>query len=283
MKSVGYYNGDIDLVENLKVPMTDRAMFFGDGVYEVTLATNRKMFAIEDHLDRFYNSMKLLEIPFKLSRTELLGELRKCLDLMDSNGNLFVYWQATRGTGKRMHVFPDSDPSLMIMITELGPIDISQPLKLITREDTRFLHCNIKTLNLIPAVIASQRAKEANCDEAILHRGDMVTECAHSNIAIIKDGKFITPPLSNLILPGITRKHTIELCHELKIPVEERDMTLAEIFTADEVLVTSSGKFCSYADEVDGVKVGGKAPELLQQLQDGYIKRYEADVGEKIS
>jgi D-alanine transaminase len=281
MKSVGYYNGKIGLVEELKIPMTDRAMFFGDGVYDVTIGVNHKMFAIEDHVDRFYNSLKLLEIPFEMSMKELKKELQKCVDLMDSNENLLIYWQSTRGTGKRMHVFPETKPTLMITITELDKLDIFTPIKLITMEDTRFLHCNIKTLNLIPSVIASQRAKEAGCQEAVLQRQNIVTECAHSNIAILKDGTFITTPLSNLILPGITRKHLIELCKENDIMVVEREMKLEEIFEADEIIVTSASKLCTSANEIDGKTVGNKAHELLEKLQNAYIAKFEQELGEK--
>lgn len=88
-----------------------------------------------------------------------------------------------------------------------------------------FITAMIKTLNLIPSVLASQRALEKGCDETVFHRGDLVTECAHSNVSIIKDGKFITHQLDCLVLPGITRKHLIEICHEKGIPVEERDYT----------------------------------------------------------
>ena len=128
--------------------------------------------------------------------------------------------------------------------------------------------------------MASQRALEKGCDETVFHRGDLVTECAHSNVSIIKDGKFITHQLDCLVLPGITRKHLIEICHEKGIPVEERDYTLEELKNADEIIVSSSGALCMPACELDGEPVGGKAPEIIKILQDAYLKRLHDECGE---
>lgn len=279
MKTVGYYNGKIDELEAMQIPMNDRAMYFGDGVYDATYAVNRKIFALDDHIDRFYNSFKLLEIPFQYSKEELAAELQKCVDAMDSDGTVFVYWQTTRGTGIRNHVFPEGKPNLLIYIIESEMKDVFTPFKLITMEDVRFLMCNIKTLNLIPSCIANQRAKEAGCNETVLHRGERVTECAHSNINIIKNGVFITPPTDNLILPGITRKHLLQICEEKGIPTEIRPFTLTELFDCDEAIVSSSGALCVPVSEIDGKPVGGKDKETLLKLQMGYIERFEKEVG----
>ncbi|MBQ6894512.1 MAG: aminotransferase class IV, partial [Clostridia bacterium] len=141
-------------------------------------------------------------------------------------------------------------------------------------EDTRFLHCNIKTLNLIPAVIASQRAKEKGCTETVFHRSGRVTECAHSNVHIIKDGVFITAPTDNLILPGIARKHIIDACHRLGIAVSETPYTINDLMSADEVMISSAGSLCIAAEEIDGKKVGGKASEILKAIQDEVLREF---------
>ena len=141
-------------------------------------------------------------------------------------------------------------------------------------DDTRFFHCNIKTVNLIPAVVASQRAKEAGCDETVLHRNGRVTECAHSNVHIIRNGVFTTAPTDNLILPGIARMHIIKACGKLGIPVEEVPYTLEDLMNADEVMISSAGSLCLAAQEVDGKPVGGKAPELLKAIQDEVLREF---------
>lgn len=139
-------------------------------------------------------------------------------------------------------------------------------------EDTRFFHCNIKTLNLIPSVMASQKAKEMGCDETVFHRGGRVTECAHSNVHIIKDGVFRTAPLDNLILPGTARAHLITACKKLGIGVSEEPFSVDELMAADEVIVSSAGSLCLQAVEIDGKPVGGKAPEILKPLQDEVLR-----------
>ena len=141
-------------------------------------------------------------------------------------------------------------------------------------EDTRFMHCNIKTLNLIPSVIASQRAKEAGCFESVFHRNGRVTECAHSNVHIIKNGTLITAPTDNLILPGIARQHIIEACKEMNVMVKEEPFYLEDLFDADEVLVSSAGALCLAADQIDGKAVGGKATELVTQLQEKLLRDF---------
>ena len=106
----------------------------------------------------------------------------------------------------------------MIFTVPCDLIPFDKTFRLISMEDTRFLHCNIKTLNLIPSVIAYQRCIEQGCQETVFHRGERVTECAHSNILIIKDGVLCTPPRDNLILPGITLKHLLMLAEKNGIP-----------------------------------------------------------------
>lgn len=276
MKNLGYYNGKFDEIENMKIPMGDRVCFFGDGVYDATYSRNYKIFSITEHVDRFFNSAKLLQFNLDFTKSELIALLNDLVSKMDTGDN-FVYFQVTRGTQNvRNHVFPDSEvkSNLWVNIFPKQISDTYKKVKLITMEDTRFLHCNIKTLNLIPSVIASQKAKELGATETVLHRNQRVTECAHSNVHIIKNKTLITAPTDNLILPGIARKHIILACKALGIKVEERPYTLNDLFDADEVLISSAGQLCISAFEVDGVAVGGKAPKLLKTLQDYLVEEF---------
>ena len=276
MKNLGYYNGEFGEVEEMKIPMNDRVSYFGDGVYDATYSRNYKIYALDDHIDRIYRSAALLKIDIEMSKEEMKGILYEMVNKMDTGDN-FVYWQITRGTGKRNHVFPGGKSNLWINIYGKGLVDFTKKISLITEEDTRFFHCNIKTLNLIPNVMASQKAKEADCFEAVFHRGDRVTECAHSNVHIIKDGCIKTAPTDNLILPGITRSHLIRICNEKGIKVIEEAFTLDEMFAADEVFVSSAGAFCLGAEKIDGKKVGGKNPELLSLLQNSLYEEFLAE------
>lgn len=267
MKTLGYYNGKYGELDEMSIPMNDRVCWFGDGVYDAGPSRNYKIFAIDEHIDRFFNSAGLLDIEMPVTKEELKELLQEMVNKMDT-GDLFVYYQVTRGTGVRDHAYTKGPGNLWIMLKPAEISDGIEPIKLITVEDTRFLHCNIKTLNLIPSCVATEKAKKAGCQEAVFYRaGGRVTECAHSNVHIIKDGKLVTAPTDNLILPGIARAHLIRMCKKLGIPVSETPYTLKELFEAEEVLVTSSSNLCLHACEIDGKPVGGKNPELLEKIR----------------
>ncbi len=282
-KNVGYYNGEIGPLEEMKVPMNDRALYFGDGIYEATCVANRVPFALDEHLDRMYNSLRLMEIPFSMEREQVKAELQKVIDAADDSPLHFLYWQISRGVCPRNHPFPKADvkPTLMIYVKPHTMKDMSVPYNLISLEDIRFKMCNIKTLNLIPSVIANQRCAEQGCDEAVLHRGSRVTECAHSNISILKDGVLRTAPTDELILPGITRKHLLELARENGIPVSETPFTMVELMNADEIIVTSSSALCMRVEHIDGIPVGGKDRQRLQLLQDAYAAKFKRETQPK--
>ena len=257
MKELAYYDGRIGTPEELMVPFQDRVHFFGDGVYDATVGGNHKVYLLEDHLDRFYSSAKALDIKIPMDKKELGELLTKLLSMVEGNTH-FVYWQVTRGTASRDHAYDEAMlGKLWVMIRPNKLKDPDVPIRLITMEDTRFLYCNIKTLNLLPSVLASQEALKAGAMETVLHRGDMVTECAHSNVSILKNGTFLSHPNDNLILRGIAKTHMIQACYRLGIQVLERAFTMEELMDADEVIVTSSSNFCLHADVIDGKSVGG--------------------------
>lgn len=274
MKELAYYDGRIGTPEELMVPFQDRVHFFGDGVYDATVGGNHKVYLLEDHLDRFYSSAKALDIKIPMDKKELGELLTKLLSMVEGNTH-FVYWQVTRGTAPRDHAYDEAMlGKLWVMIRPNKLKDPDVPIRLITMEDTRFLYCNIKTLNLLPSVLASQEALKAGAMETVLHRGDMVTECAHSNVSILKKGTFLSHPNDNLILRGIAKTHMIQACYRLGIQVLERAFTMEELMDADEVIVTSSSNFCLHADVIDGKSVGGKDPVTLKKIQDAVLEEY---------
>ena len=160
MKTLGYYNGKFDELDQMTVPMNDRASYFGDGVYDATYSRNYKIFALEEHIDRFFRSAEFMGIKIEQTKEELASILNEMLDKMD-DGNQFVYFQVTRGTAMRNHAFPDEAKSnLWITMVPRNIQDTYKKVRLVTMEDKRFLYCNIKTINLLPAVLAAQKAKE---------------------------------------------------------------------------------------------------------------------------
>ncbi|MGN1151660.1 MAG: aminotransferase class IV, partial [Lachnospiraceae bacterium] len=244
-----------------------------------TCSRNHVIYLIDEHIDRFFNSAGLLKIKLPYTKAELKSILQEMVEKVDGK-DLFVYWQATRGTAPRNHAFPDVEPNLWITITPMTFRDLKERVTLTSAEDTRFLHCNIKTLNLLPSVMAAEKAKQENCFESVFHRGDIVTECAHSNVSILKDGVLKTHPNDHFILPGVAKAHLIMACKKLQIPVDETPYTLDELRAADEIIVTSSSNFCLVANTFEGKPVGGKAPELVDSIQEVLMKEFTDYCGE---
>ena len=143
----------------------------------------------------------------------------------------------------------------------------------------KFQYGNIKTLNLLPAVLYSQAAADAGADEAVLHRDGIVTECAHSNVSILKDGVLYSHPNDDLILRGIAKTHLIQACYRESVPVLERAFTLEQLEDADEIIVTSSSHLLTFADELEGKPVGGKDPATLGKLRRSVYAEYRDYMG----
>ena len=274
MKNLAYYNGKITAIEDMMIPANDRGFYFGDGIYEVAMVFNGKIFALEDHLDRMESSAALVRIDLPAPKEEIGKLLVELIEKVDSP-HQFLYWQITRGTSPRNHLFPDAKAvasNLYVYSKPWKGVEISDEYRLLSVEDTSFLQCNIKTMNLLPNVMAAQKAKEAGCNEAIFVRDGYVTEGSHSNISIIKNGMFITHPLDHLILPGTEQKHMLRYCEELGIPVEERAFTLEEMAKADEIIVSSTSHPSMRAMELDGEDVGMKNPEIVAKLREKYMQ-----------
>lgn len=275
MQSIAYYDGTVGSPDEVTIPFNDRSHFFGDGVYDATMGANGTVLFLEDHLDRFYSSAAALRIRIPMRKDELGTLLTHLLEQVEGESQ-FVYWQVTRGFEReRIHVFDDETPGKLWVLINQEPLhDLEQPLKLITLEDHRFEYGNIKTLNLLPAVLYSKAAEEAGADEAVLHRSGIVTECAHSNVSILKGGTLYSHPNDNLILRGIAKTHLIQAAYRTSIPVIERAFTLEELASADEVVVTSSSHLCAFADTLNGKPVGGNDAVTLRCLQQEVYREY---------
>ena len=275
MENLGYYNGKYDLIDNMYVPMNDRACFFGDGIYEAAYTRNHIVYALNEHIDRLYESAQALDIVVPHSKEELSKIICNLVDMVDDD-ELLVYFQVSRGTQMRNHT-PDTNlvGNLWITIRPQKMRSSYSPMTLMTLEDTRHLYCNMKTLNLMSAVIASKKALEYGVDEAVLHRSGLVTECTHSNIFIItQNDELKTAPISNMILPGVARAHLISAAKELCVPVIEEQFSLEEMFNAKEVIVTASGALCRPVSSIDKKEVGGQANELLSKLRTKVINDF---------
>ncbi|HOB64826.1 MAG: D-amino acid aminotransferase [Clostridiales bacterium] len=279
MKSVGYYNGSFGALVDMYIPINDRGCYFGDGIYEASYGRNGIVYALDEHIDRFFRSAGIIGLNLTFT-PKVLEEIIYSAVAKTELKEFFVYWQATRGTAERNHSYPDGmAANLWVIVKERKMRPKGDKMRLITVEDTRGLWCHIKNLNLLPNVLASKEAAKKGADEAVFIRDGIVTECAHSNISILKGGKLITASESRYILAGTGRAHLIALCKKLGIPVEERPYGKDELLGADEVIVTSAGAPCSGVIEIDGMAVGGKASDVLKKLQETLYKDFFEKTG----
>lgn len=265
MSGFAYYNGKYDRKESICVPLTDRSLFFGDAVYDMAIGKGGKIYQCDNHVSRILNNAAALGINHSLTHDCLSEILHDCTSRSEYE-EYTVYFQISRASEKRVHSALCTDYSLLIIVDEFkfsSPVD---NLKLITYEDRRYQYCNIKTVNLLPSVMASTRAEEYGCDEALFHRGETVTECSHSNVFIIKDKTLITHPNCELILPGITAENLILSAMEHGIKVLRRPFTLRDVYLSDEIIITSTTRFARSVSSLNGVSVGGKDKNLANEL-----------------
>ena len=277
MSEIGYYNGTMGDPENMTVPMNDRAVYFGDGCYEACLVIGTRAFRLDAHIDRFFRSLAALSIPFCSDRDVLRGILDRCIRAANESCAV-LYWQASRATAPRTHAFPkDAAPNLLVTVRPKTLLPRERTLKLITTEDIRYAMCDVKTLNLIPNILANERATEAGADEAVFIRDGLVTEGSHTNVHILKNGALITHPTDNRILAGVTRAALLEVAKETGVRIEARAFSKDELFGADEVLVTSSTLGVRRAESVDGAAVGGRDGALYGTLQRAYERVFSEE------
>lgn len=277
MRQDTYFNGTFGYRAELSVPLSDRSLYFGDAVYDAAIGKNGKIFLCQEHIERLYRSAEKIGISPRVGKEELFRVL--CDMTKECMTPFFLYFQFSRdGKNIRTHAYPDdAGCNLLILRDPLAAPVYDEPISLITAEDLRYFYCDVKTVNLLPAVLASKRAALAGAEETVLHRGSRVTECAHSNISILKDGVLITHPLDCRILAGISREHLLAAAARLGIPVRERAFTLRELFAADEILVTSASKICRRASRLDGKPVAMRDGTRATLLCDAMFDEWDSD------
>ncbi|MFJ7953145.1 D-amino-acid transaminase [Lysinibacillus sp. NPDC096418] len=265
------WNDQIVEEGSIKVSPEDRGYQFGDGIYEVVKVYNGQMFTAQEHIDRFYASADKIRLVIPYTKDVLHKLLH---DLIEANNleNGHVYFQITRGAVSRNHVFPNASvPAVLTGNVKVGERSIEnfqKGVKATLVEDIRWLRCDIKSLNLLGAVLAKQEASEKGCYEAILHRGDIVTECSSANVYGIKEGKLYTHPANNFILNGITRQVILKCAAEIGLPVIEEAMTKEELLNMDEIIVSSVSSEVTPVIDVDGRAIGtGAVGEWTRKLQ----------------
>lgn len=270
-----YLNGKHLPVSEAYVPVLDRGFILGDGVYDVLPVYGRRLFRHRDHLARLDRSLRLIGIEPPLSESEWLAAVRPLIADWPEDDQL-VYMQVTRGVAPRGHAFPQSPlkPTLFAMCCPFPRFSEQQRtdgVACVTKEDMRWLHCNIKSISLLGNVLAAQYSAEHQATEVIQFRQDVLSEAASSNVWIVKDGRVCGPSSDNRVLEGIRYGLLHELCREEGLPLSLRDITREEVFAADEVILSSSGKEVLPVTRIDGLPVGnGKPGPVYQRLYAAY-------------
>lgn len=260
--ALAYFNGKIVGVDDPVIPIDERGHQFGDGVYEVIRFYQGKPFMMKEHLDRLYMSAKAIKLEIGKEQDEL-GALMRQLVEKSGLANADLYMQATRGIAPRNHLFPKCPASISMTVKparELSEDVRKDGVKVALLPDERWQNCYIKSLNLLPNILAKQEAFEQGCFEAVLVRDGWITEGSSTNVFIIKDGKVQTTPLSNHILAGITRLAVKEAAEELRVPFVEKAFTPEELYRADEAFLTSTTSEVLAVTVADGREIGNGRP-----------------------
>jgi D-alanine transaminase len=271
MPDIGFVNGRFLPLEDAAVSVEDRGFQFGDGVYEVIRTYHGRPFQLEAHLLRLERSARAIDLPVPWGIPQWVTYVQ---DGIARGGypESKVYLQLTRGVAPRDHAFPDSvNPTAVMTVREMKPMDpvkLASGVAVMTMDDWRWGRCDIKSVNLLPNVLARQKAKQAGAFEALFIRHGRVTEGAVSNVMVVREGRVVTAPEGEWILSGVTRTLVLELARKEGLPVEERFVTRDELLCADEVFLTSTTIEVLPVIRVDGKPVrNGKPGPVTLTLQ----------------
>lgn len=283
---IAYLNGEFVDRSHATVSVDDRGFLFGDGVYEVTRAHDGRLFEPEPHLRRLRRGLDALAIgtPTDLDDARLLEISDRLLQENGLHaGDATVYVQITRGAAARTHHFPPAGtrPTVYASASRLPAPDDARTrgVSVLLVPDQRWARCDLKTINLLPNVLAKQDAVVAGAYEAVMVRGGVITEGASTNVFVVLDGVLRTHPATPRILPGITRDVVLELARDLGVSLAEDAAAVADLAHASEMFLTSTTNDVMPVVRVDATPIGNGAPgPVARRLYDAMRKRMLAPV-----
>jgi D-alanine transaminase len=277
MPDLAWLDGKIMPLTEARVSFLDHGYFYGYGVYEACKAFAGKIYALEEHLARLDRSLRALRITPGRSGAELARAM-KDLAVQSGYEAVFLYLQITRGVGKRGAAAPENGPVITMFATELEtmtPADWNAGVAVITLPDERWAHPDIKSLNLLPNILAKEKALEKGAQEAIFYNErNIVTEAASSNVfAVLPGERLVTPPLDGRILEGVSRLMILRRARENDIRIEETYFTRAELAQATEIFITGTSEEIIPVTGLDGARVGGGTTgPWTRRLYDIYLR-----------
>jgi len=270
-----YFNGKYEELDNVKVSPYDRGFLYADGVYEVIRTYNGKFFRFADHMERLIYSLNSLRIIY-----DDVNQIENVLNQLKNENDYFseatAYIQITRGSYfPRKHSFPEKNvnPTIFISVNPLieNRIENETGIKVILEKDIRWKRCDIKSVSLLPSVLANQHAKEESAGEAVWVNNGYLLEGSHTNFFGIKNEKLWTAPLSNSILSGVTRKVILELCEKINIAYLEEAINENDIKNFDEFFISGTTTEIKPVIQIDQLKISDDKPgKITKKLQSAF-------------
>jgi len=272
-----YLNGRYTNQDEALISPSDRGFLFADGVYEVIKFYNGKPFRWDDHMNRLRNSLKSIHMD-----DDVADDMPAIADrLIEINGqktiHAGVYIQVTRGIAPRMHRFPDGpiNPTVYANSFAMPPYlnELTRGIKLIAREDIRWLRCDIKSVGLLANTLLFQEAFEAGAGECLLIRNGLITEASHSSFFAAMDGCLYTHPDSNLILASITKMAVRDICTRENIPLIELPVPASSVPRFGECFIAGTGSEIMPVIQIDDTSIGAGTPgPLTRRVQNSFFE-----------
>ena len=275
MRDYAFYNGIFTPYDACVIPLSDRSIFFGDAVYDVILGRNGIPYQLDEHLDRLLENARRIGLDDIPQRATVKEAISSVIELSEADC-FMLYAQLSGNERRRKHLRDCGDVNILITITAAEIPERLETVSAITMQDDRYGYCNLKTTNLLPAVLSMSEASLSGADLAIFHKNGLVTECSAANVSIINNGELVTHPLDTSILPGISERNLIRVCSELGIPHLRRKFTVSEMLESDAVLITSTTKLVKVCDRIDGVELrrgcDALTKEIFRMMSEDFVK-----------
>jgi len=283
MTRIVFLNGDYIPDHEAKISIFDRAVNFGDAIYDVAGVLDGKLVDFEHHMQRYFGSLQKLGIASPLTQDEILQTFRRLVELNQLDEGL-VYMQVTRGVAERDFVWPDGIQPTVFMFTQAKPTQENDAahsgISLASTADIRWARRDIKSVNLLGQVLAKKAAHDAGAEEALMIDTEgYVTECGSTSFFIVRGDEILTRPLNNDILPGVTRRAIVALCATKGLNLNQTRYTLEEALQADEAFISAASSYILPVVKIDNHEIGtGKPGELTLRLREIYLEHVRASL-----
>lgn len=278
MGELAYLNGVFGPISEAKVSIEDRGFQFGDGIYEVVVAYNGRLFQMAPHMQRFRRSAAAIGLEYDFDANPLEPIIEEGLK-RSGFSDAMVYLQITRGVAPRIHAIPESITPTVVMTFKALPTVSEERrargAKVMTTPDQRWPNCYIKAIILLPNILAQTEAQRRGCEEAIfLSDEGQVRECTSSNVFIVSAGRLKTPPRTESVLHGVTRAFILECAAGIELPVDEEHFHVDALMVADEVFISSTGVEVLGVTSIDDQPVGnGQVGPVTRRLYEEFCRR----------